>query len=238
MQALEPDLIVHTAAIADIDACEANPELAWSTNSLGTRYVAKAARTTGSRLIHLSTSNVFDGQKGDYSESDPTHGVNVYSRTKIASEQEVLKFEGCVVVRTSLVLGFPKPAGRSFLARAVLALRQGRSLLLPDDEIRSPIDSWTLASCILELGSQGEAGIYHIAGTERLSRYEMGLKIAHRIAADHSLVVPLQEICPDRAPRPADASLNTSKARNLLKTDLPDCGQAIDRAFRWADVGI
>ena len=234
-EAVKPHVIIHTAAIADIDACEKDPETAWRSNVAGTANVARAAEAAGSRLIHMSTSNVFDGEKGDYLESDPVAGTSVYSKTKIASEAEALACRNTVIIRTSLVLGFPKTGGRSFLSTAVRTLEDGRTLPLPANEIRSPIDVWTISSSMMELGELSETGIFHIAGIEKLSRYEMGLKIADKTGCDHSLVVPVTETPPDRAPRPRDSSLDTSKARAVLRTSLPDCSLAIDRAFWWAE---
>lgn len=234
LEAAGPDLTIHTAAIADIDVCEENPQLAWSTNHVGTRLVAREASRQGSRLVHISTSNVFDGERGHYSEVDPTGGTSVYSRSKISAEREVLGIEGTLVVRNSIVLGFPKISGRSFLLRTVSELEEGRSVGFPTGEIRTPIDSWTLASSILELGRSDLDGIYHVAGTEALSRYEMGLKIAEKAGCDPALVKPIANPPSKRAPRPLDASLDTAKARAVLEIDLPDCSEALDRAFRFA----
>lgn len=236
LASVEPDLIVHTAAMADIDACEARPQLAWQINVVGTRNVAKATESLGARLIHISTSNVFDGEKGNYVESDPKQAINEYSRTKIAAEDEALCCRDNLIVRTSIVLGFPKTAGRAFLPRAVKTLRKSENLPLPTKEIKSPIDVWTLSSCILELGSSNHSGIFHVAGTEFLPRFEMGLKIAEKIGCDPSLIVPVEEPPTGRAPRPRDASLNTDKARSVLRTTLPDCRGSIDRAFSWAGI--
>lgn len=232
--ALNPEVIIHTAAVADIDACERDAQAAWDTNVLGTRNVTESAKAVSAHLIHLSTSTVFDGKRGNYRESDPTRAINVYARTKIASEAEALSEVKNAVVRTTLVLGFPKTAGRSFLADAVAKLRDGKTLALPKNEIRNPVDTWTLSSCLLELASSAHAGILHVAGLESLSRFGMGLKIADKIGADRSLVAPLDKLPPGRAPRPMDASLNTEKARSVFMTSLPDCAQGIERAFRWA----
>jgi dTDP-4-dehydrorhamnose reductase len=229
-----PDVIVHTAAIADIDVCQRSPDLARRVNVVGTRNVAEAASIHGARLVHLSTSNVFDGRKGHYSEDDPTRAINTYAETKIEAEQAVARIQGSVIVRTSLVLGLPKPMGRSFLAKSVARLREGLGVALPREEIRSPVDSRTLASCILKLSTMEQTGIFHIAGIQALSRYDMGLVIAGKVRADPGLIVPMAETPEDRAPRPRDATLDTAKARNLLKVDLPDCPRAVERALAWA----
>lgn len=232
-EAVKPDVIIHTAAIADIDVCEGDPQAAWETNVAGTRNVKAGADAVSAHLVHLSTSTVFDGEKGDYRESDPTRAINVYARTKIASEAEALSKASNAVVRTTLVIGFPKTAGRSFLADAVAKLRGGKILALPKSEIRNPVDTWTLSSCLLELADSARAGIFHVAGLESLSRFEMGLKIADRVGVDRSLVASLEKLPPGRAPRPRDASLNTEKVRSVLKTTLPDFSHAIEQAFRW-----
>jgi dTDP-4-dehydrorhamnose reductase len=229
-----PDITIHTAAIADIDACERNPDLAWKTNSDGTRLVCRGVQEQGSRLVHISTSNVFDGKRGNYLETDPTGGINVYAESKISAEREAQKVDGSMVIRNPIVLGFPIISGRSFLLRTVTDLEEARSITLPIREIKTPIDSWTLSMCILELVRSGCEGIYHVAGTEALSRYEMGLRIAEKLGCDPSLVIPLVNPPPERAPRPLNATLNTAKAGSILKLDLPDCREAIERAFRFA----
>jgi dTDP-4-dehydrorhamnose reductase len=234
MEKEAPDLIVHTAAIADIDVCQRLPELAWKVNADGTRNMAEAAAKRGAKLVHLSTSNVFDGREGHYSESDQTCAINTYAETKIAAEKSAACVAGAVIVRTSLVLGLPKPIGRSFLAKTVARLRQGMEVALPREEIRSPVDSRTLSSCILELSLLELEGIFHVAGTQALSRYDMGLVIADKIGCDPNLIVPMTEIPVDRAPRPRDATLDTAKARSLLGVDLPDCAKAVERALAWA----
>jgi len=232
---LRPDVVVHTAAMADIDACEAQPDLAWKVNVLGTQNVSLAAASLGSRLVHLSTSNVFDGKRGNYTESDQTNPINRYAETKIAAEAEALSFPGNVIIRTSIVLGFPKTDGRSFLRKTVDSLRRGDRISLPVEEIRSPIDVWTLSRAILELAQGSYEGILHIAGTEFISRHRMGVKIAAKLGIAESRVVPVRKPPPGRAPRPMNVTLNTAKARSILKTDLPDCDGAIERAFALAE---
>ena len=78
-EAVKPDVIIHTAAIADIDVCERDPQAAWETNVVGTRNVKAGAEAVSAHLLHLSTSTVFDGEKGDYRESDATRAINVYA---------------------------------------------------------------------------------------------------------------------------------------------------------------
>jgi dTDP-4-dehydrorhamnose reductase len=231
---VRPDLTIHTAAIADIDVCERNPDLAWRTNSDGTRLVCREVQELGSRLVHISTSNVFDGKRGNYLETDPTGGINVYSESKISAEREVQRVDGSLIIRNPIVLGFPIISGRSFLLRTVTNLEEGRTVSFPVREIKTPIDSWTLSMCILELVRSGCEGIYHVAGTEALSRYEMGLRIAEKLGCDPSLVVPLVKPPPERAPRPIKATLDTTKVGSILTLDLPDCREAIDRAFMFA----
>ncbi len=229
-----PETVVHTAAIADIDECEAKPEEAWQVNCLGTKRVVEACGDFGAKLVHISTSNVFDGEKGDYIESDPRRPINAYSRSKIAAEDEALGLSDSIVARTALVLGFNRTGGRSFLARAVEKLSTG-SLGLPGDEIRSPIDVKTLCSGLLELIDLDERGVFHIAGVEYLTRFRIGLKIAEKLDAERSRVEILRRIPDDRAPRPRDASLNTRKARSVLSLRLPNCDEALRRALDFRD---
>jgi dTDP-4-dehydrorhamnose reductase len=220
-----PDVIVHTAAIADIDFCESHKELAVQVNIDLTRRVADLCRAAGVRMVHLSTDTVFDGEKGSYLETDPPGPVNYYAETKVVAETIVSGMPGDrVIARLALVMGLPMlGAGNSFLPRFVAMLEQGAEIGMSTEEIRTPIDVVTLGRALLELAGNDVQGYIHLAGNDALTRFEMAQRIAARLGYPKSLIVAKDSgSTPGRAPRPRDVSLNNARARSLLRT--PTCG--------------
>lgn len=223
--AVAPDAVIHAAAIADIDFCEAHRNTAWQVNAGVTQRLAHLCREYGARLVFVSTDNVFDGEKGPYSEEDEPAAINYYAETKLAAERAVMSLGvNYVVARTALVLGFPPwGSGNSFLSRMTPVLREGKRLGVPENEIRSPIDVVTLARALLELAMADCEGLIHLAGNDVLNRCEMVRRIAWGLGFSPDLVYPNNpETIPGRAPRPRDVSLSNKKARKCLRTPMKD----------------
>jgi dTDP-4-dehydrorhamnose reductase len=223
-RAVNPDAVIHTAAIADIDFCEANRDLARSVNAGLTRDLAKLAAENGSRFVHVSTDNVFDGFRGAYTEEDPPGAVNFYGTTKIEGEEAVLETlpKTGLVARTAVVVGFPIiGGGNSFLARMLRNWKEGKAVGVPENEIRTPIDVITLAQALIELVDTPLVGYLHLSGNETVNRCDMARRIAKHLGYSEDLVVPNDPTgIPGRADRPLDVSLVNAKARNLLKTPM------------------
>lgn len=233
LRAVRPTAVVHAAAMADIDRCEQQPELAERVNVGVTAEIARYCADSGARLVLLSTDTVFDGRRGMYREDDPPQPVNVYGGTKVRAEQAVATtLPGAAIVRLSLVMGLPiLERGNSFLARMLDAWREGKPVRVPSDEVRTPVDVVTLARAILELASGGTAGIVHVAGNDRLPRDEMARRIARRLGVDESLVLPTSGATPGRAPRPRDVSLDNARARRILQTPMLGLEEGLDLAL-------
>ncbi len=228
---IAPAAVIHAAAMADIDACQANPAQARRVNVELTRFVADLCERHSARLIHLSTDTVFDGARGGYRETDPPNPVNVYAETKVEAEEWVRALPGnWVIARLSLVLGLPAlGGGNSFLAKWMREWEAGKPVGAPPDEIRSPVDVRTLARALLELAASEWTGILHLAGNEALSRYDLGRRIVARLGHPESYVISKSSAeIPGRAQRPRDASLDNSLARALLNTPMRNLNEALD----------
>lgn len=232
---IRPDAVIHAAAVADIDFCESNKDIAEAVNVGVTREVARLCAESGARLVHLSTDTVFDGEKGNYTEEDPPGPVNFYAETKVRAEQVVAaEAPGAAVPRLSLVMGLPfMLGGNSFLSRMIASLEQGKEVGVPDDEVRTPVDVVTLGRALLELAGNDFAGLIHLAGNERLSRYVMSQRIADRLGFPRALVVAKNSGgLPGRAPRPRDASMHNAKARATLKTPMLGLDDGLELALK------
>ncbi len=214
---LQPEAILHAAAISKPDAVRLDPALGWKVNVDATARLCDWCRHHNRRLVFTSTDMVFDGLRGHYSESDPASPIVEYGRTKAAAEAHVLALPGGLVVRVSLLYG-PSLNGRpTFFTDALSALKRGESRAFFADEYRSPLDYPTAAHALIRLTTSNLAGIVHLGGAQRVSRLELLTRIAQSIGLDHTLVLPghLAD-APSPEPRPADVSLKTDRLVTLF----------------------
>ena len=240
MDHAKPGVVLHTAAIAGIDYCEANRAEAHTVNADWTRRLGTLAGQHGARFIYCSTDNVFDGERGLYTEEDAPNPINYYGMTKAEAERSTAALATpWVVARVSIVLGLPiLGAGNAFLARMIPALEQGETIGVPPEEIRTPIDVVTLGQALLELCENDFVGYLHLAGNDALNRFEFVQRIAVALGYPADQVVPNDPAdIPGRAPRPRDASLANSKARNLLKTPLCGVAEGTRRIMAFREAG-
>ncbi|MET0555622.1 MAG: SDR family oxidoreductase [Vicinamibacteria bacterium] len=221
--------VVHCAAMADADACERDPDAAARLNEGACRTLADACATRGVRLVALSTDLVLSGERPYWSEDDPALPASVYGRTKLAGERAVLEAaETFAVVRVALVAGRthgPHPSATEAIA---WALDEGRPLRLFTDQYRTPVDPESVADALTALVAGGPGGLYHLGGPERLSRFELGQRVAGVLGLDPRRIEPVRQADhPSGAPRPADVSLDARRARDRLGWRPRDVDDAI-----------
>jgi dTDP-4-dehydrorhamnose reductase len=222
-RAERPLFIIHCAAMSKSPDCQANPALARTVNIDATGHLAALACDIG--FIFFSTDLVFDGRKGNYIETDGVNPLSVYADTKVAAEEIVLKNPRHIVVRTSLNSGSSPKGNTAYNEQLRDGWMRGKTLQLFFDEFRCPIPAAATARATWELAALGERGIYHLAGSERLSRAQIG----ELAAARHPELAARMERCSLReyvgAPRPGDASLNCARIQRRLTFPLPGLTQ-------------
>ena len=231
LTSMAPDVVIHAAAVADIDLCERQPDLAQTLNVTLTQAIADSCGRLGARLIYLSSDNVFDGERGNYTEADRPIAINEYARTKMAAEEIAAQVASSVIVRVALVMGFgPIGGGNSFLERTVPMLRAGQAINVPPEEIRTPVDVLTLGQALLELAANSFQGPMHLAGNDALDRVALTRRIAERFGYSPGLVQPRPPAqIVGRAPRPRDVSLSNALARRVLETPMLGLSAALDQ---------
>jgi len=172
----EPDVIIHAAALTDVDACESQPEKAFAVNSLGARNVAIAARETGAELIHISTDYVFDGTKGrPYVEFDEVSPLSVYGQSKLWGEAFVREqTPRHFILRTAWTYG---GSGMSFVTTMLRLVSERDEIRVVDDQRGTPTWSMDLARQIKTLLGTEAYGTYHGTSQGSCSRYEFALEI-------------------------------------------------------------
>ncbi len=216
---IEPEVIIHSAALTDVDRCEREKELAYQMNVEGTRAIATAAENAGSFLIYISTDYVFDGNRGMYREDDCTNPVSYYGYSKLLGEQFC---RGCIA-RTCVIYGSRPASGKVNFALWLLnSLKSGKEVRVVTDQFITPTLNTNLAKMVLEAADRRLCGVYNLAGATRISRYDYALELAREFDLDASLIIPSRmEELQWAARRPIDSSLDTSKAKSDLK-ESPD----------------
>jgi dTDP-4-dehydrorhamnose reductase len=228
----QAEAVVHSAAFADADRCEADPALAHRANVVACEALARACRTHGVRLLALSTDLVFGGDAAPARETDDPQPILVYGRTKLDGERAVL--DGCpgaAVVRVALVHG--RGHGRRGTASESIAwqLAAGRTPRLFVDQFRTPVDAESVADLLQRLLASDAHGVFHAGGPERMSRHDLGLRVAASLGASPGQIVALrQDEAPQAAPRPRDVSLDCTRAHAVGWRPRPvAAGVALDR---------
>ena len=238
LEGARPEAVVHAAALADPERCQRRPSEAEGLNVAAVHDLAVACRRRGIRLVSLSTDLVFDGSNPFRNEAHPADPILVYGRTKLHGEEAVLaEAPGSVVLRVCLVHG--RGFGpRSTASEAITwALAEGRTLALYTDQYRTPVDPESLADAITAILRGAGEGRYHLGGPERVSRHAFGLRVAGaRGLPSHGIRAVTQSEMPPAAPRPADVSLDSTRARRDLGWEARPLDDAIREGRASADI--
>ena len=218
-----PEAVVNCAAVATIAGCDANPTLAEKLNVAQPRQLAMLAHHLGSRLVHLSSDMVFDGDKGWYEHTDKPMPLHLYGQTKLMGEREVLKFgkTHAIALRTTIVSGNSTTGDKGLHERMLHDWAAGKVTPLFTEEIRQPVEVTNLADVVIELCERDNlSGVYHWAGSEALSRYEIGRRICEKLGlVPENYIRPVTyEEMPNLGKRPRDLSFVLNPLQGKLRT--------------------
>jgi dTDP-4-dehydrorhamnose reductase len=204
LERYRPDAVIHTAAMTNVDTCEAQRELAYQLNVESVKSLVRVCEQLNIQFIHLSTDFIFDGAAGPYDETALPNPLSYYGETKLAAE-EVVKQSSCpwVIIRTILVYGIVTDLSRSNIVLwAKGALEKGQPLNVVNDQWRMPTLAEDLAEACLLAAEKNARGIYHVSGKDMMSVVELVRRVATYWKLDASLI---NEV--------SSASLNQSAAR-------------------------
>jgi dTDP-4-dehydrorhamnose reductase len=215
----QPRLVVHCAAVSTVAGAQKNSELAWRLNVEVTKLLAELAAEI--QFVFFSTDLVFDGRKGDYVEADAVNPIHVYGETKAAAEEIILKNPKHTVIRASLNGGISRAGNRGFNEQLRQTLLAKSEMKLFTDEFRSPIPAVETARAVWELAGKNCAGIYHVAGAEKLSRWQIGQLLVKRWPEIKAKIGPGSAKDFPGPARALDTSLNISRAQAVLSAPLP-----------------
>jgi dTDP-4-dehydrorhamnose reductase len=218
-QSIKPCAVIHCAALSRTKDCEQDSERARRINVEVTAHLAQLSQDIP--FIFLSSGEVFDGRTGWYGETDEPNPINVYGQTKLEAERVVLQNPQHTVVRIVLTAGTSQHGDRSFVEDMCRVAKAGKDVTLYADEFRCPLPAGVIARVIWELVDRKQPGLYHLGGSERLSRWEIGETLLPWYPELKSRLVKGSAGNYIGSPRPADLSLRCDKIQSLLSFRIP-----------------
>jgi dTDP-4-dehydrorhamnose reductase len=216
----KPDVVINTAAMTNVDACESDKENCWDLNVNAVQYLIEASKIHNSHLIHLSTDFVFDGEDGPYIEEDQPNPLSYYGKSKYEAEK-LLQTSNIrwSIVRTIIVYGIVDDMSRSNIVLwAKEALEKGNPLNIVNDQFRSPTLAEDLAIGCWLIAEKKAVGTYHISGKNVMSIIDLVNRVADFYNFDKSIIHPI-----------SSSSLNQAAKRP------PKTGFILDKAMKELD---
>jgi dTDP-4-dehydrorhamnose reductase len=218
LDVVQPNVVIHAAGLTNVEACEADPSLAQHVNVELAANVATACAARGLALVHISTDHLFRGNEPLAVEEQAVAPQNVYGRTKAEAERRVLDAHPRALVARTNFYGWGTSYRHSFSDAIIVSLRSGEEVTLFTDVFFTPVLVDVLQRAVDDLLTAGVTGVVHIAGDDRLSKYEFGLKLARQFDLNARLIRPgLLAEAAGLVPRPNDMSLSNSLVRRLLR---------------------
>ncbi len=229
----DPDVVIHTAALAYPEKCEEQPELTFRLNAELPERLAALTAERGGRLLHISTDAVFDGARSGYREEDEPHPRNVYARAKLEAERRVLAANHEALIARVVFYGWSLAGKRSLAEWFFNNLSAGNPVRGFTDAFFCPLEAGDLAGVLLRMVEQGLMGIYHTVSSECISKYEFGVRLARLFGLDERLISPASVADSGlKAARSANLSLCSEKLAAALGEPLPGQNPGLEKFYR------
>ena len=226
IKAVQPDVIIHLAAMTSVDGCELEPECAAEVNIAGMKHVCSEY---SGHIIYLSTDYVFNGENGPYSETDPTDPINVYGATKLAGERILLENNpDHLVLRSNVVYDYNPNTQASFLNWVIQSLKNKQEIQVVHDQINNPTWAESLAR-VIELCIEKEiCGVVHWGDADYMNRLDFAVKIANAFDLNADLIKPITtEELNQSAQRPLNSGLKTDYLKSRLGITPPEVEECL-----------
>jgi dTDP-4-dehydrorhamnose reductase len=233
LEKARPEGVIHCAALANLDACEAEPELAFRLNAELPGVLAEACARQGVKMLQVSTDSVFDGtREGIYIETDLPNPQGVYSTTKFQGERNVLSANPQAVVARVNFFGWSQSGSRSIAEFFYNNLSHGRSCIGFRDVRFCPMFVGDLAETLVRMLEMDLSGLYHAVGSDMLTKYEFGVHLAERFGFEANLIQPLLvEESGLKARRSRNMHLSVQKLSTEFGTPIPGFSTGLEKLF-------
>jgi len=232
VETYKPEVVLHCAAMANVDACEADPALANRVNAELPGLIAEICRKHSVRMIHISTDAVFDGNKGNYVEGDEPNPLSVYASSKLAGEKAVLSANPDALVARVNFYGWSAAGNRSLAENFVHDFLAGKQLMGFTDIFFCPMNILDLSALLVEVSALDLHGIYHMVGAEAMSKYQFGVRIAEKFGFDVGFIKPVSVTQSGlKAARSPNLTLSAEKLQEAIQHDLPDFNEGLQKFY-------
>ena len=237
--ALQPDLVVHTAGLTSVEQCEADPSKAFHQNVTIARNVAQACEWLGIKLVHISTDHLFDGAYSFVDECAAPSPQNIYGKTKAEGELCLLDANpSALVIRTNF-FGWGTSYRSSFSDCIIQFLREGKPIKLFQDVFYTPILAESLAIAATQLVRNKQFGVVNLVGDTRISKFDFGVRLAEEFRLDKNLICSVKFASrPDLVRRPLDMSLSNKYATSQLGNPPSSLDRDIKRLRQQEEHGL
>ncbi|RAP51402.1 MAG: dTDP-4-dehydrorhamnose reductase [Methanosphaera sp. rholeuAM270] len=225
----DPDVIIHCAAMTNVDLCEDEKEMAYRVNGDGTGFLARSAEEVGAKIIYVSTDFVFDGLRGYYGEDDSVNPLGIYAKSKYDGEVQLRSnSSNWAIARVSVLYGWHERL--NFTTWVIDQLRSKNEINIVTDQVNSPTLADNAGEAIFEIARRDKNGVFHTAGNDAINRFDFCMKIADSFDLDGSLINPISSSeFVQKAPRPRDSSLNVNKVEKELGMRMETCTESLNR---------
>ena len=224
---IEPDYVVNCAAYTNVDQSEINKELSYNVNVNGLRNIISASLVS-TKIIHISTDYVFDGNKTSYSEEDTPNPISYYGKVKLEAENLLrTSRRKNIILRTSVIYD---ESPNSFFSWVNSSLLNDNAIQVVTDQVSNPTWTWSISEAIYKLILNNLEGLYHFAGDDILSRYDFALKIAKIYNYNLDRIIPIEtKKLKQLAKRPLSSVLNNDKIKNHIDIEHPSMDSIIKK---------
>ena len=234
----QPDWVIHCAALANLEACENDPELARELNTEVPRKLAEACQQGGARLLHVSTDAVFDGKTGGYTEEDPPSPLGIYAQTKYEAEFAVMKASPDAIIARVNLFGWSLKGRRSLAEFFFNNLSAGNPVKGFTDVYFCPLLVNDIAHIFIKMLDQGLTGLYHVLSSDSMNKYDFGVAIARRFGLNSELIAPKSVLESSlKAVRSPNLTLKVDKLIHDLGETPPTVSTGIERFYQLYQQG-
>ncbi len=223
----KPDIVINCAAYNNVEAAEQDNTKAFLINHSAVANLTQAALQNKIKLVHFSSDYVFDGKKEDfYTEDDKTNPLNEYGKSKLAGEQEALKYENSLVCRLSWVIG---DGQQNFLYKLSGWMKNNKVLKISDNEISVPTFTFDIADVVMKALNENLTGLYQLTNSGKASRYELAKEYVKLQNAGSEIIPVPMETFPSKVKRPHQTAMSNKKISERLNIEIPEWQKSLQK---------
>ena len=221
LKTIKPNIIIHTAALPNVDYCEIHQEEAYNINVKGTKNLIDSLKDQKAKFIFISSDYVYDGLRGNFNEESPTNPLNYYGKTKLEAEQIVRRCKNYLILRPTVIFGWDE-RGKNFFMQLFKNQKDNKIMKVPTDQYSNPTYINLLVEIIYISILKNLTGTFIATGPETINRYNFALKICNIFNFNKTPIIPVKtEDLNQIASRPLNCGTNSSKIREALKMHFP-----------------